>query len=216
VVLKGTMVIETDAGRWLAPMGRACWLPPGLEHGARYSEDSRIVLAQLSPKLSAALPEHGASIAASGLLRELALAIAREAAGDDEAALMARLLAKEIARPQEGGGLFLSYGTDARLRRATALLLAEPGRVVMLGELAVRSGASPRTLARLFEAETGMGFSRWREHLRVNLAVDRLIQGQSITRTALELGYQSPGAFSTMFTRLLGLPPSRFLKMFEE
>jgi AraC-like DNA-binding protein len=60
--------------------------------------------------------------------------------------------------------------------------------------------------------ETGMSFGRWREHLRIVAAVDRLTHGRSITQTALELGYQSPSAFTTMFTRLLGLPPGRLLK----
>ncbi len=218
VVLRGTMLVETQEGRWLAPMGRGIWLPPGMAHGARYSEASQLVLVQLSPGFSARLPPHGASLPVSGLLRELALAVARASGEitDDEAELMARLLAREAARPQEGGVLFVSYGNDPRLRRAVAVLLAEPGSAITLHELAVRAGASARTLARLFEAETGMGFSRWREHLRINLAVDRLILGQSITRTALELGYQSPGAFSTMFARLLGLPPSKFLHSLAE
>lgn len=218
VVLRGTMTVETQGGRWLAPVGRGIWLPPGMAHEARYSEASRLVLVQLSPAFSARLPAHGASLPVSGLLRELALAVAKGAseAAQDEAELMARLLAREAARPQEGGVLFVSYGQDPRLRRAIALLLAAPGGTVPLRELAAQAGASQRTLARLFEAETGMGFSRWREHMRINLAVDRLILGQSITRTALELGYQSPGAFSTMFARLLGAPPSRFLQSLNE
>lgn len=214
VVLRGTMLVETEGGRWLAPAGRAVWLPPGLAHGARYSEASQLVLVQLAPDYAGSLPVYAAGVKVSALMRELALALLEQQPDEpvDEAMLMARLLAKEIGRKQDGSGLFLAYGKDARLRRAVAALLAEPGSGMTLNELAAKAGASPRTLARLFEAETCMGFSRWREHLRINLAVDRLARGQSITRTALEMGYQSPASFSTMFSRLLGLPPSQFVK----
>lgn len=215
VVLRGTMGIETQDGRWLAPMGRGIWVPPDLEHVARYGEASQIVLVRVAPAYTQNLPPHGAGLAISGLLRELALAVAQGPKEKAEAELLALLLAREIQKKQDGSGLFISYGRDPRLRRATAALVAAPGEAMSLSTLAVQAGASPRTLERLFEAETGLSFARWREHLRVNLAIDRLIMGQTITQTALALGYQSPAAFSTMFARLLGRPPSRFLKQLE-
>ncbi|MDF3983263.1 helix-turn-helix domain-containing protein [Luteibacter sp. PPL201] len=53
--------------------------------------------------------------------------------------------------------------------------------------------------------------SRWREHLRVVVAVDRLSRGRSIVETALELGYSSASRFTALFTRLVGAPPRRYL-----
>jgi len=108
--------------------------------------------------------------------------------------------------------LFVPYGHGPRLRRAIEFLVAHPGNTISFPELAAQAGASTRALARLFVTETGMSFGRWREHLRIVAAVDRLTHGRSITQTALELGYQSPSAFTTMFTRLLGMPPGRLLK----
>jgi len=41
-------------------------------------------------------------------------------------------------------------------------------------------------------------------------ALSLLAQGQSVLRVALELGYESPGAFSAMFRRTLGVSPSDY------
>lgn len=44
------------------------------------------------------------------------------------------------------------------------------------------------------------------------LALSRLSSGEPITRIALDLGYESPAAFSTMFRRLTGRPPSHYVR----
>lgn len=95
-------------------------------------------------------------------------------------------------------------------------MTSEPGEAATLDDLADLAASSTRTLARLFLSETGMTFGRWREHLRIVSAVDRLVRGQSITQTALDLGYGSPSSFTTMFTRILGMPPARYLKEMRE
>ena len=41
-------------------------------------------------------------------------------------------------------------------------------------------------------------------------ALARLAGGETVTAIALDCGYQSPAAFSTMFRRVLGQPPSAF------
>jgi AraC-like DNA-binding protein len=42
--------------------------------------------------------------------------------------------------------------------------------------------------------------------------VDRLLAGEAVTTIALDLGYRSPAAFTTMFRRVLGVPPSRYVR----
>jgi AraC-like DNA-binding protein len=215
VVTRGTMALVSPEGWWLAPPGRGVWVPPGVTHGARYSEASALIQLLLDPALTTELPRQCRTIAVSGLLRELAREAARlppGEAGQEEALLMVRLIVRQAAPREEGPVLFVPYGQDPRLRRAVEFLVAHPGSTLSLPELAAQAHASTRTLARLFTTETGMTFGRWREHLRIVAAVDRLTRGRSITQTALELGYRSPSAFTTMFTRLLGMPPGRLLK----
>jgi AraC-like DNA-binding protein len=38
----------------------------------------------------------------------------------------------------------------------------------------------------------------------------RLAADEAVTTVALDLGYDSPAAFTTMFKRLLGVPPRRY------
>ena len=73
-------------------------------------------------------------------------------------------------------------------------------------------GASERTLARRFVAETGMTFGHWRERLRLMAAIPKLVDGQPVTRVALDLGYRSPSAFIAMFRRNLGTTPIGFCR----
>lgn len=44
------------------------------------------------------------------------------------------------------------------------------------------------------------------------LALARLAAGEAVTRIALDIGYESPAAFSTMFRRILGQAPSVWLE----
>ena len=69
-----------------------------------------------------------------------------------------------------------------------------------------------RTFTRLFRAETGMSFGEWRQQACLFAALPRLAAGESVTALALDLGYESPAAFTSMFKRVLGAPPSRYMR----
>ena len=107
-------------------------------------------------------------------------------------------------------GLFLPYARDVRLLRVMEGLKAEPGNGLDLDEWASVAKTSPRTLARLFQRETGFSFGRWREQLRLTRAIERLAEGESVTRIAYELGYSNVSAFTTMFTRSMGHSPRAY------
>jgi AraC-like DNA-binding protein len=89
-------------------------------------------------------------------------------------------------------------------------LLEQPGDPRTLDEWAPSTNASPRTLARLFVAETGLTFGAWRQQARVLEAMGRLGGGQAVTDVALDLGYDSVSAFSAMFRRAAGVSPSAY------
>jgi AraC-like DNA-binding protein/quercetin dioxygenase-like cupin family protein len=216
VVISGTMMVTAEAGTWLAPPGRGLWLPPGMKHGARYGEASSLIRISIASVPAQNLPDNCRVIEVTALLRELAAEAVRlsqhPALEEDDLALVTALIVRQMQRPAARFALFIPHGEDPRVRRVTQTLLAEPGNCGTIEDFAKIAGASPRTLARLFQAETGMSFGRWRDHLRVTVAVERLLRGQSITETALDLGYQTASAFTTMFTRILGLSPGKLIK----
>ena len=71
---------------------------------------------------------------------------------------------------------------------------------------------SQRTFNRLFRQQTGLSFGVWRQQACLMAAIPRLLSGNSVTRTALELGYDSPAAFSSMFRKVLGQSPSALVR----
>lgn len=219
VVLSGTMTVTVDSGWWLVPPGLAIWIPPGELHAARYSEASSLMNVKFGAAFAAQLPAQGAPLVVSGLLRELAHEATR-LSGQDEAgatlSLIAGLIVHQALLRLDAPGLFVPSGRDRRLRHVIDLLRDNPGNNASIAVLAGLAHTSSRTLARLFVEETNLTFGHWREHLRIVCAVDRLTRGQSITETALELGYQSASSFSTLFTRLLGEPPRRYMRRWEK
>ena len=79
-----------------------------------------------------------------------------------------------------------------------------------LDDWAVVTNTSARTLARLFVQHTGLTFGQWRQRLRIMEALTRLGDGQSVLAVSLDLGYASQSAFTTMFRKVVGRPPSDF------
>ena len=71
-------------------------------------------------------------------------------------------------------------------------------------------GMAPRTLARRFQAETGMTLGAWRQHARLMRAQEMLAAGAPVTTVALDLGYDNVSAFIAMFKRELGVTPGRY------
>ena len=85
--------------------------------------------------------------------------------------------------------------------------LSEP---VPLDGLADRIGVGARTLSRLFQRETGMGYRQWRLQLRVHRALVLLSDGATVATTAAECGWATTSQFIEQFTPLVGMTPGQY------
>ena len=99
----------------------------------------------------------------------------------------------------------------ALLARCRAFLL-RPTPHETIDEWGVALGMSRRAFTRLFRRETGTSFAAWRQQACLLAALPRLIAGAPVTLVALDLGYDNPAAFTTMFKRSLGLSPRAYLR----
>jgi AraC-like DNA-binding protein len=88
--------------------------------------------------------------------------------------------------------------------------LAEPDANSTIDAWAEALALHRRAFTRLFRRETGMSFVAWRQQACLLAALPRLAAGEPVTTIALDLGYDSPSAFATMFKRCLGIPPSHY------
>jgi AraC-like DNA-binding protein len=198
---RGVYRVTTPLDNWVVPRLQAIWIPPDLHHET-FTNDSASALM---------LFVDGAHTG----LRELFSQVVRNGndypAGGREARLIGVMLDELGALQPEP--MSLPLARDNRLRRIMDLLLANPADARTLQELASECAASSRTLERLFSRQTGMTFFEWRKRLRLHEAIDRLGQGQSVTRVALELGYSNPSAFIAMFRRSRGMCPGQYRKV---
>lgn len=104
--------------------------------------------------------------------------------------------------------LRLPRPTHPRLQAVCDAIVAAPDDKTTAQGWADRLGVDVKTLHRLFLRETGMTFGQWRQQARLMEALERLATGAKVLDVALELGYASPSAFSTMFKRQFGIPPA--------
>ncbi len=212
-VHKGALTVETASGIWTVPPNCAIWLPSGMMHTAHGSGPVSVGCLYVEPGIITGLRAECGILFVQPLLRELLSRFIDTPhlypEGDTREARLVRVLLDELqAAPEEP--LHLPMPTDRRLRRMVDTLLADPSLRFTIEEWGARVGASNRTLSRLFQRETGLSFSRWRQQMHVTLALRRLASGESVTAIALDLGYESISAFIAMFKRLLGTTPSRY------
>lgn len=206
----GALATATERGTWVAPANRVTWTPPRFAHSHRFYGETDVRLLTVPLELCEELVDHPSVFAVSPLLREALLALTdRPERRPGAHRRLLTVIVDELADAAEQS-LHLPEAGDDRLRAATALLHEDPARPPTLAELGRSVGASERTLSRLFHAELGMSFHRWRTTLRIHHALAHLTDGMSVTETALACGWSNPSSFIDAFTEIVGQTPGRY------
>jgi len=212
----GVMTVHTPAGSWIVPPNRAVWVPAGVEHSIRMSGAVAMRTLYLATSAKArGLPAHCTVLEISPLLREIVLAAVSRGGLDVERAAadanLFRVLLDEL-RALPTRAMHLPFPHDPRALRLAEGLERRPGDARPARDLARGTGASPRTMERLFQAETGMSLGAWRRQLRLGRALERLAAGESVTAVAIESGYAGTSAFVSAFKATFGRTPGRYFR----
>ncbi|MCY1219289.1 HTH-type transcriptional regulator NimR [compost metagenome] len=210
----GAILVDTEIGSWVVPPQRAVWVPCDMRHAMQAcgNVEMRTVYVRQD-----AVPGEFTTccvVAVPPLLRELISEMVRMPVDYDEAGrddLVARLLLQEM-RPLSVVPLHLPMPQDARLARICTRIVADPSDETSVEAWSQSVGASERTIIRLFPEQTGMTFSRWKQQARLMVAVRLLAEGRPVIDIALQLGYESPSAFTAMFRRALGMTPTEYFR----
>lgn len=210
----GVMRVVCGRDVWVVPPSQAVWVPPDMEHEVYFPGEILLRNLFIDPSMSSSLPKDCTILKVSSLLRELILKAVLIGDGylPESSGYRLMLVIIDELQQAEPTELHLPMGRDERLLRVMEVLLKNPGENKELDELATIACSSSRTLSRLFIRETGLTFGAWRKRLILQEAIDRLEKGQSVTRVAFDLGYQSLSAFIEMFRQSLGSSPGQYLR----
>ncbi|QXH33347.1 AraC family transcriptional regulator [Pseudomonas muyukensis] len=208
--ISGVITVNAREGSWVVPPGRGVWVPAAAEHELRMAGVVRMRTLFVDPAARPDLPRQCQVIEISALLRELivrAMDIGPQHPAQGPEARIMQLILDEI-RVLPVFALHVPSPRSAQLQALCDALRQAPADAWSLARAAAYSGLNPRTLTRAFQRETGLSLVQWLRRMRLLASLDALAAGQSVLAVALDLGYDSPSAFSAMFRRTLGVSPS--------
>jgi AraC-like DNA-binding protein len=167
----------------------------------------------VDPDVHPTLVTQVATIHLSELLHELIREAGRHYTDFDDdpddvgAALVGLIVRLVPTMPTSAGSVWLPRIEHPMLRPIADAFDTDAADATTIDEWAGRLGFSTRHLSRLFKQDTGVTFSTWRSLHHVNQAMVWLAGGRTVTRVAMDLGYQSTSSFIEMFKRHTGRTP---------
>lgn len=209
---RGVVVVSMAERRWMLPPGHGLIIPAGVVHASEML--SRVEMRSIyveAGAFDAAAPRVVEITALAGDLIRALVEETQPALSGRRLGLITALLLDELGRLPERP-LGLPFPADPRLAALCRSFLGGPKAKACIDGWAQALGMSRRSFTRLFRAETGVSFMTWRQQACVFAALPRLAAGESVTSVALEAGYDDLAAFTTMFRRMMGGPPSRYAR----
>ena len=192
--VSGVVVLATPQGTWVMPPQRGMWIPPGTVHDVRMIGAVTIQSLYLEPEVAQDMPT-----------------ICQVVGPASRAGAVMALIQHEI-RQLPVLPLSLPYPVHEALAERCRAFLRSPSARQTIEDWTEVLGMSRRAFTRLFRRETGLSFVNWRQQACLVAALPRLVAGETVTTIALDLGYDNPAAFTTMFKRVLGASPRTYLR----
>ncbi|MCX6123599.1 MAG: helix-turn-helix transcriptional regulator [Proteobacteria bacterium] len=210
---KGVMTIRTAQGIWIVPPNKAVWIPGSEVHAIEMGSTVLMRTLYFSPHVAKTISKKCFIANVSPLFRELILHSCTKKLWVKHSPKDRRIIEMLIDQLSEApiAPLQLPQPTDERALRIVETLNKNPADQRTLTSLCQGSGASIRTIERIFLEGTGLTFGRWRQQMRVLHAMRLLASGGKVTTAALDSGYNSPSAFIAVFKKSLGQTPSQYM-----
>jgi AraC-like DNA-binding protein len=210
----GAVMVNTVYGTWVVPPQRGMWIPGGVTHDVRMLGEVSTCSLYLDQEAASFMPDRCQVVGISPFMRNLMLeAVDLPVAYDLQGragALMALILHEMHQLPVLP--LALPVPSHPALAAQCRRFLDHPTPHETIDEWSAALALSRRSFTRLFRDQTGLSFAAWRQQACLFAALPRLAAGEKITAVALDLGYDNPAAFTTMFKRALGTSPRNYLK----
>jgi len=210
--LSGVVIVTAVDRTWTVPAHHGLWLPAHIEHDCRMVGVVEMQSLDFGPELSLTMPRDCKVVEMSSLAKSLMAEAARlpiEEKQKGRAAALMTLLKYEIEM-MPALPLWLPLPGNETLSRHCRQFLLNPTAASHTKAWADALDTSRRTFTRLFRKETTLSLVEWRQRACILAALPELVAGKSVSETALCLGYENPASFTTLFRRVLGVPPKKY------
>lgn len=213
--ISGVLTVAVEGQSFVISPEQAVWLPTGVRHRV-----GTLLGAEFRSLWIAHAAGHGLPVAATvfgvtPLLQALiveATEIEGENDGDGYTGRVTELIFDQLRRARALPGALPWPRGDSSLIALCEALYANPADPRGPKAWGRELGMSERTLARRFETEMAMSLRSWRRRLRLFRAIELLVGGLDVTRTAMELGYGSTSAFVYAFRTGMGCSPQSYVR----
>ncbi|MFZ0667880.1 MAG: helix-turn-helix transcriptional regulator [Acidimicrobiales bacterium] len=206
----GVLTVVTDAATWVLPPTRALWIPAELAHETLASSGRATMRSlYLRPDLCPIAWPEPRPVMAIPLLAEL-ITYLESASLDEQRRGHIETLLLDLLEPVALTTIEVRLPAEVRAREVAQALADNPADKRTLGEWGRWVGASERTLARTWCADTGVPFGRWRTRLRLQAALPALAANEPVSTVARRVGYDTTSAFVAAFGRETGVTPATY------
>ena len=215
--IRGVMTVRTAESVWVVPPHRAVWIPANVQYEVEMAGTVAMRTLYLRNSIrrswwGASMPGACAVVNVGPLLRELILRTTKLGALDERIPEQRRLLGVILDELKVLMAVPLQLPLPRDPRGACLAALLGQDDPEPLQTLLRQSGASRRTMERIFRAETGMSLGQWQRRHKLLEGLRRLAAGETVKGIAFELHYSSASAFVAMFRRELGRTPGQYFE----
>lgn len=205
-VERGSVQVRVQSRLWRLSRGLALWVPAGTVH--RVNSDAAVALGatHIDPLSCPQAWDAPTLMSITPVLRELLLHDTQNDMPDDYRA-RAQKVCIDLLTPASVRRPEVLLPTDPRVTCLVNEVLAHPRDSRSLEHWAMVLNVSPRTITRIFTAETHMSFAQWRIAVRMGEAVAQLMSGRAVQQVSRHLGYASVSTFVATFRRTMGVTP---------
>lgn len=202
---RGTSTATVGRRTWTITSRHGLWIPAGVPHIGQARAGTWMRAAQFGVTRVPALASMPVAVDMSPLLH-LLLQRLDEPDLSQASREVAEAMVLDVMQPAPRE-LLVHVPENEALRPVVEATLADPGDARSLADWAELLSLSTRTITRLFQSETGLGFGAWTAAVRAQLALTMLSAGDEIEDVAEATGYRSVSAFGAAFRRTTGLTP---------
>lgn len=211
----GSMYVGVADRVLLLSPAMTIWIPPDVDHWMRYGANNEMLYVDVNRHEARCLGEQSRVFILTPLLGALMSATTPDKQANrshHHTEIVHDLLREELVAARDIP-LSVAMPRDRRIQGLAQMALSEAGASLSVESWLSGAPASRKTIERLFIRDTGITPARWLRHVRVIHSISRLAAGDKLSSVALDLGYESASAFTYMFRTIIGVSPSKFLKL---